>query len=172
MLRDSTPRFVGPSVRPLVRPLFRHTLLFLGFCGFWPYCSCPNDLVTSIMAPAHPHKTGVAVYPALLFNHRPYPKKSIWSLKAETMRKKKTRFDKSGHYRKLVSFTSDKIHFIYNYWGWSLFGFNIIKTPPVNMTISIGDFARKDVSLMVIFLTELEIIILHLRNLFECRCKR
>ena len=39
---------------------------FLGFCGFWPYCSCPNDLVTSIMAPAHPHATGVAVYPALL----------------------------------------------------------------------------------------------------------
>ena len=69
MLRDSTPRFVGPSVRPSVRrsvgPSVRHTLLFLGFCGFWPHCSCPNDLVTSISAPAHPHATGVAVYPAL-----------------------------------------------------------------------------------------------------------
>ena len=71
MLRDSTPRFVGPSVRryvgPSVHPSVRHTLLFLGFCGFWPHCSCPNDGVTSIMAPAHPHATGVAVYPALFF---------------------------------------------------------------------------------------------------------
>ena len=56
---------VHQSVRPLVRPFVRHTLLFLGFCGFWPHCSCPNDGVTSIMAPAHPHATGVAVYPAL-----------------------------------------------------------------------------------------------------------
>ena len=55
---------VHPSVRPSVRPSV--TLYFFGgFCGFWPYCSCPNDLVTSIMAPAHPHATGVAVYPAL-----------------------------------------------------------------------------------------------------------
>ena len=61
MLRDSTPRFVGPSIRRSVR----HTLLFLGFCGFWPRCSFLNDLVTSITAPAHPHATGVAVYPAL-----------------------------------------------------------------------------------------------------------
>ena len=29
------------------------------------YCSCPNVPLTSIMAPAHPHATGVAVYPAL-----------------------------------------------------------------------------------------------------------
>ena len=34
---------------------------------FWPHCSCPNGLVTSNMAPAHPHATGVAVYPALFF---------------------------------------------------------------------------------------------------------
>ena len=61
VLRDSTTRFVGPSVHPLVR----HTLLFFGFCGLWPHCSCPNDEVTSNMAPAHPHATGVAVYPAL-----------------------------------------------------------------------------------------------------------
>ena len=70
VLRDSTPRFVGPSVRPLVRrsvgPSVGHTLIFLGFWGFWHHCSCPNDLVTSITAPAHLHATGVAVYPALL----------------------------------------------------------------------------------------------------------
>ena len=69
VLRDSTPRFVGPSVRrsvrPSVGPSVRHTLLFLGFCGLWPHCSCPNDQVTSNTAPAHPHATGVAVYPAL-----------------------------------------------------------------------------------------------------------
>ena len=59
VLRDSTPRFVGPSIGPSVR----HTLLFL---DFWPHCSCPSDLVTSIMAPAHPLATGVAVYPASL----------------------------------------------------------------------------------------------------------
>ena len=32
---------------------------------FWPHCSCPNGLVTSNMAPAYPHATSVAVYPAL-----------------------------------------------------------------------------------------------------------
>ena len=66
VLRDSTTRFVGLSVHPSVRPSVRHTLLFLGFCGFWHHCSCPNDGVTSIIAPAHPHATEVAVYPALL----------------------------------------------------------------------------------------------------------
>ena len=30
-----------------------------------PHHSCPNDQVTSNAAPAHPHATGVAVYPAL-----------------------------------------------------------------------------------------------------------
>ena len=68
VLRDSTPRFVGPSVGPMVRPSVRrsvrHTLLFLFFCGLWPHCSCPNDGVASNMAPAHPHATWVAVYPA------------------------------------------------------------------------------------------------------------
>ena len=44
-----------------------HTLLFLWFFFLGPHCSCPNDLVTSILAPAHPHATGVAVYPALFF---------------------------------------------------------------------------------------------------------
>ena len=71
VLRDSTPRFVGPSVGPSVRPSagpsVRHTLLFLGFCVLWPHCSSPSDQVTSNTAPAHPHATGVAVYPALFF---------------------------------------------------------------------------------------------------------
>ena len=39
VLRDSTTRFVGPSVRRSVH----HTLLFSAFCGLWPHCSCPND---------------------------------------------------------------------------------------------------------------------------------
>ena len=47
------------SVRPSVRPSVGHTLLFWGF-------SCPNNLVTSTTALAHPYATGVAVYPALL----------------------------------------------------------------------------------------------------------
>ena len=34
VLRDSTLRFVGRSVRPSVRPSVRHTLLFLGFVVF------------------------------------------------------------------------------------------------------------------------------------------
>ena len=36
--------------------------------GFLPDCSCPNDGVASNMAPAHPHATWVAVYPALLLD--------------------------------------------------------------------------------------------------------
>ena len=37
------------------------------FCDFWAYGSCPDALVTfSIIAPAHPQATRVAVYPALL----------------------------------------------------------------------------------------------------------
>ena len=46
--------YIGPSI----------VLHFLGFWDFWLYCSCPNDLVTSITAPAHPHATGVALYHA------------------------------------------------------------------------------------------------------------
>ena len=55
VLRDSTPRFV------------RRSVVFFMFFILWPYCSCPNALVTSNMAPAHPHATGVAVNPALFF---------------------------------------------------------------------------------------------------------
>ena len=48
--------------------LFCHSYTtFLGFCGLWPHSSCQNNQVTSNMAPAHPHVTGVAVYPALFF---------------------------------------------------------------------------------------------------------
>ena len=68
VLRDSTPCFVGPSVRPSVCWSVHHTLLFFCFCGLWPHCSCPNDQVTTNTAPAHPHATGVAVYPALFGN--------------------------------------------------------------------------------------------------------
>ena len=64
----SVRRSVGPSVRPSVRRSVQHTLLFLGFWDFLLQCSCPNDLLTSITAPAHPHATGVAVYPALFFS--------------------------------------------------------------------------------------------------------
>ena len=61
---------VGLSVSQSVGPLVHHILLFLFFCGLWPHCSCPNDQVTSNTAPAHPHATEVAVYPALFsFDH-------------------------------------------------------------------------------------------------------
>ena len=60
---------VGPSVCRSVRPLVRHTLLFWGFCGLWPHCSCPNDEATSNMAPAHLHATRVAVYLALFYRY-------------------------------------------------------------------------------------------------------
>ena len=53
-------RSVGPSVGQS-----HFTLFFCFFCGLWPHCSCSNDLVTSITAPAHLHATGVAMYPAL-----------------------------------------------------------------------------------------------------------
>ena len=65
------------SVRWSVGPLVRHTLLFFGFCGLWPHCSCPSDQVTSNMAPAHPHATGVAVYPALFYTNRLYKLQNI-----------------------------------------------------------------------------------------------
>ena len=58
---------VGLFVCRLVRLLVHHTLLFLFvFCSLWPHCSCPSDQVTLNTAPAHPHGTGLAVYPALL----------------------------------------------------------------------------------------------------------
>ena len=57
---------VGRSVGWSVGRSVGHTLLFFMILFLWPHCSCPNGLVTSNMAPAHPHATSVAVYPALL----------------------------------------------------------------------------------------------------------
>ena len=69
MLRDFTPRFVGPSIGPSVGP---SQFTFFGFCGLWPHSSCPDHQVTSNKAPAHPHATGVAVYPVLFHLDRYY----------------------------------------------------------------------------------------------------
>ena len=56
------------SVRWSVRwSITLYSFFFWFFCGLWPHCSCSNDLVTSIMTPAHPHVTGVAQYLALFF---------------------------------------------------------------------------------------------------------
>ena len=44
-----------------------HLTFFMIFI-FGPHCSCPNSLVTSNMAPAHPHATLVAMYPAFLIS--------------------------------------------------------------------------------------------------------
>ena len=62
VLRDSTPRFVRLLVCPSVGLSVRQSVTLL---LFWPQSSCPNNQVTSNMALAHPHATGVAVYPAL-----------------------------------------------------------------------------------------------------------
>ena len=64
VLRDSTLRYVGPSVGWSVCPF-----LFFGvFEFFQACCSSPVPQMTfSSTAPAHPHATGVAVYPALFF---------------------------------------------------------------------------------------------------------
>ena len=70
LLRDSTPRYVGPSVGRWVP--FK---LFFGVFELYEPTApahCPNALVTfSSTAPAHPHATGVVVYPALFtYNYR------------------------------------------------------------------------------------------------------
>ena len=58
VLRDSTTRFVGQSVRPSIRrSVTLYFFICFFFCGFWPHCSCPNDKATSNMAPANPHAT-------------------------------------------------------------------------------------------------------------------
>ena len=69
MLRDFTPRYVGLSVGRLVGWSVGRLvpfLVFWCFWVFWAYGSCPDALVTfSSTAPAHPHVTRAAVYPAL-----------------------------------------------------------------------------------------------------------
>ena len=67
VLRDSTPRYVGPSVGRSVGWSVPF-LLFWRFWAFWAYGSRPDALVTfSSTAPAHPHATRVAMYPALFW---------------------------------------------------------------------------------------------------------
>ena len=66
---DYTPDFVCWSFQTLVQPSV--TLLFWGFWGLWPHCSCPSDQVTSDTAPAHSHRTWVAMYLSL-FKHNIY----------------------------------------------------------------------------------------------------
>ena len=53
------------SIGWLVGPTVGNILLFFMALFLGPHCSCPNGLVTPNMAPAHPHSTSVAVYPAL-----------------------------------------------------------------------------------------------------------
>ena len=66
--RDSTPRFIRRLVGWLV-PI----LLFLAFLSF--LSSLLNTQVTSsITAPAHPHASGVAVYPAFFLVRNMFPR--------------------------------------------------------------------------------------------------
>jgi len=62
--KSRATRLYNPLCRS-VRRSVRHTLLFFVFCALCPHCPCPNDEVAANMAPAHPHATWVAVYPAL-----------------------------------------------------------------------------------------------------------
>ena len=55
-----------------------HTLFFFMILFLWPHCSCPNGLVTSNMAPAHPHAILVAVYPALFFSILQHREDAWW----------------------------------------------------------------------------------------------
>ena len=61
-LHDSTPRFVGPSVRPSVHPSDVRLSHFT-FLGFLRSLALLLLQVNSITAPVHPHATGIAVYP-------------------------------------------------------------------------------------------------------------
>ena len=68
VLRDSTPRFVGPSIHPSIHPMMPQSLYFFSIYGvfFGACCSCPNAPLTTNMAPDHPQTTEVALYLALL----------------------------------------------------------------------------------------------------------
>ena len=53
-----------PSIRRLVHPFVK--LYFFGVYGWFShYCSCPNAWFAYFNAPARPHTTWVAVYPAI-----------------------------------------------------------------------------------------------------------
>ena len=56
------------SVRRSIRPSVRHTLLFLLFCGLRPHYSCPNDEVTSNMAPCPPARDWDSRLSGLVFS--------------------------------------------------------------------------------------------------------
>ena len=60
VLRDSMTRFVGQSVG--------QRLLFRRFPHFRAASAQMHELALFIAAPAHPHATLVAVYPALFFS--------------------------------------------------------------------------------------------------------
>ena len=78
VLRDSTTRYVSPSVSQSVGWSVGWAvgrlvpfLLFRRFLAFWAYGTCPDDPVTfSSTAPAHPHTTRAAMYPALFLNEK------------------------------------------------------------------------------------------------------
>ena len=68
ILCDSIPLFLGLSISLSVGMSVSHFTFVMIFI-FLAYGLCPNGLVTSNMAPAHSHATGVAVYPALFLNN-------------------------------------------------------------------------------------------------------
>ena len=78
------------SLNCSVQPSVRQTLLFLGFRCLWPHCPCPNDQVTSNTTPAHPHVTGVAVYPAR-FCGKPTDGRTKWLIKSLSTQLKEER---------------------------------------------------------------------------------
>ena len=68
VLRDSTSRFVGPSVGWSVGRLVGRSSFYIFMClRSLASLLLPKSYSNSITAPAHPHATGVAVYPALLY---------------------------------------------------------------------------------------------------------
>ena len=56
---------VHATLQPALSVRRSHFTFFYDFLFVWPHYSCPHGLVTSNMAPAHPHPTSVAVYLAL-----------------------------------------------------------------------------------------------------------
>ena len=71
-LRHTCTRLYNPLCPSVGRLVRRSHFTFFMILLLWPPCSCPNGLVTSNMAPAHPHVTSVAVYPALFSSNAWY----------------------------------------------------------------------------------------------------